>query len=450
VWTSSWTWSGFLVLFLSLLLTYWILVMLLSLLSNLAERWPRDPRPGWIRDRIRLGVWAVLLAGGGGLVFLTFVFADWLQAEEMGWETGWVAWLIDSGFVAVMLALGLWAWRRAEGRRARRRAAAFSRAEASLAPWQREVARWLLRIRIGRTAGRRLAPAAVRRRVNRPVIGTAASSEHPKAERPATTVRWLLILAEIGYVAALIASVNITNRMTDRDLAGALGFITLVGFPLPFLFLSDLRKARRRRRVEAGARATRLRFSKRDPFDLTAGDGFSTFGPHHGRAENVVWGTYEGLSVTVFDLPVRGGPGIDFVCGMLELSNGPHPHVRIGPPRPRPLDSDPSLSWQRLGFESELFNQRFEVTSSDRRFGYDLVDARMIHWLMSLESDWRFEVSGGRMLCYRPVLRRFIVLGLDLTVLQAALAPYPSLEEVLGVISGFRRRMPRIVEPAHT
>lgn len=54
-----------------------------------------------------------------------------------------------------------------------------------------------------------------------------------------------------------------------------------------------------------------------------------------------------------------------------------------------------------IRMESEEFNRRFEVRSSDRRFANAFLDARMMQWLLEQPSMVGFEVLAGRLMVFR-------------------------------------------------
>ncbi len=53
-----------------------------------------------------------------------------------------------------------------------------------------------------------------------------------------------------------------------------------------------------------------------------------------------------------------------------------------------------------IEFESEEFNKAFNVKCKDKKFANDMVDERMMQWLVSADGAFQFEVSGSWMLCF--------------------------------------------------
>lgn len=78
-----------------------------------------------------------------------------------------------------------------------------------------------------------------------------------------------------------------------------------------------------------------------------------------------------------------------------------------------------------IDFESAAFSRRHWVTCPDRRFAYDVLDARMQHWLME-EPPRVWQWRGDRMVL---VEKGYLAPALAMRLLDAAV--------------GFRRRVPR-------
>jgi Protein of unknown function (DUF3137) len=58
------------------------------------------------------------------------------------------------------------------------------------------------------------------------------------------------------------------------------------------------------------------------------------------------------------------------------------------------------LGFHDIEFESEDFNRRFRVKSDDREFAFQIVDDRMMSWLMSTDDSFGFEVNGSSLLTW--------------------------------------------------
>lgn len=85
------------------------------------------------------------------------------------------------------------------------------------------------------------------------------------------------------------------------------------------------------------------------------------------------------------------------------------------------------LGFRDIEFESAEFNRAFQVTSRERKFANDLVDPRMMSWLLSAGDRWRFEVVGRWLLCSTRRLK------------PTELVP------LLGTLRGFRDHVPGVV-----
>jgi hypothetical protein len=85
------------------------------------------------------------------------------------------------------------------------------------------------------------------------------------------------------------------------------------------------------------------------------------------------------------------------------------------------------LALHDIEFESEEFNRRFNVKGSDRKFANDLLDERMIQWLLTVEGAFAFEVAGCWILCFSKKRRPIELIPL------------------LGTLQRFRDQVPRVV-----
>jgi hypothetical protein len=79
--------------------------------------------------------------------------------------------------------------------------------------------------------------------------------------------------------------------------------------------------------------------------------------------------------------------------------------------------------------ESEEFNRRFEVRSSDRRFAGALLDARMMRWLLDEPAGPGFEVVDARLMVFRP----------------RATTSLDDVARALELSDAFAERIPRVV-----
>jgi hypothetical protein len=195
--------------------------------------------------------------------------------------------------------------------------------------------------------------------------------------------------------------------------------------------------AKQRRRAELASIASRLgmSYSAEDmsgclgyPFALLRrGDGRGT--------ENVLSGTWEGLDVVEFDYWYytestdskghRTKSYSHFSCAVAGVVASLSA-VSIGRENLFTRLAD-AVGLDDIAFETEEFNRAFNVKSNDRRCASDLIDQRMMAWLLTAPSDLAFEVSGRWLLCYGK--RR---------------AP-ADLIALLGTLKGFHEQIPRVV-----
>lgn len=85
------------------------------------------------------------------------------------------------------------------------------------------------------------------------------------------------------------------------------------------------------------------------------------------------------------------------------------------------------LGLKDIDFESEEFNRAFQVKSKNRKFAFELIDPRMMKWLLSCDRSFGFELHGKAILIYSHKLRPHELLPL------------------IGSLKGFRERIPRLV-----
>lgn len=114
-------------------------------------------------------------------------------------------------------------------------------------------------------------------------------------------------------------------------------------------------------------------------------------------AFNILSGNYQGYDVTVFDYHYRTGSGksaqdhyISFFILHLPVS---FPELVIGP---EDIFSKigQALGYDDIDFESYEFSRKFCVRSRDKKFAYDVCNARMIEYLLS-NTDLTIEIEGG-------------------------------------------------------
>ncbi len=173
-------------------------------------------------------------------------------------------------------------------------------------------------------------------------------------------------------------------------------------------YLSWYVKKKRREALAMMARQLGLQFSTDDtvgclafPFRLlTKGDGRGT--------ENVMWGTWQDIPMTEFDYwyydestDSNGHHSKSysrFSCAVTEIEAACSP-----------LTIDRENLFTRLAdhmgmhdieFELEAFNNAFNVKAKDRKFANDMLDARMMQWLIGVDGAFQFELSAKWVMVY--------------------------------------------------
>jgi hypothetical protein len=112
---------------------------------------------------------------------------------------------------------------------------------------------------------------------------------------------------------------------------------------------------------------------------------------------NILSGSYQGYDVTIFDYHYRTGSGksaqdhyISFFILHLPVS---FPELVIGPEGIFSKMAQ-ALGYDDIDFESYEFSRKFCVRSRDKKFAYDVCNARMIEYLLS-NTDLTIEIEGG-------------------------------------------------------
>jgi hypothetical protein len=146
--------------------------------------------------------------------------------------------------------------------------------------------------------------------------------------------------------------------------------------------------------------------------------------------ENVISGTWQEVDVIAFDYRYTEGSGKSQTDYLFDCAIVP-----IQADSPRLLIEHESLLTSLAGalsfhdqqFESEHFNQEYRVHCDVPKFASDVLDARMMQWLLDNGSGYAFEVVGDRVLVAGPRVAPAEVLGL------------------LGVARGFAVHVPTVV-----
>lgn len=164
--------------------------------------------------------------------------------------------------------------------------------------------------------------------------------------------------------------------------------------------------------------------------------GFPLFFKGDGRgAENGVIGDWKGMSFKAADFwyytessDSNGKRSKDysrFSVAVIELQAW-LPDISIYRENVLTLLGD-KLGLPDIDFESEEFNRAFKVKAKDRKFAFELIDPRMMQWLLSLDRRFGFEIHGKGVLIYSKTLKPTELLPL------------------IATLKEFRERVPRLV-----
>lgn len=210
--------------------------------------------------------------------------------------------------------------------------------------------------------------------------------------------------------------------------AGGLAVILLIAY------LSYRSKQRRRTGFMTMARQLGLTYSLEDPFGLL-GYPFALFQRGDGRGiENVVHGAWQETNVIAFDYwyyeETSDGKSSSrtyyrFDCAIVPI-DADCTRLEIGQENVLSRLAG-ALSFRDLQFESEAFNDAFKVSCDDPKFANDLIDGRMMQWLLEHAAGYGFELVGNRVLVVGPKIDPSALIGL------------------LGVSRGFVQHVPRVV-----
>ncbi|MEW6059205.1 MAG: DUF3137 domain-containing protein [Actinomycetota bacterium] len=200
-------------------------------------------------------------------------------------------------------------------------------------------------------------------------------------------------------------------------------------------YVSYQQKQKRRRELAMMAKQFELEYSEADtqgclglPFNLLSkGDGRGV--------ENVLWGTWQDTAVREFDYWYyeestdseghRTKTYYRFSCAVTEIEAFCSP-LMIHRENVFTRLAD-HIGLPDIEFESEEFNNAFNVKGKDRKFANDFLDARMMQHLLHVDGAFQFEVSGKWLLCFSKRRR-----PMDLIPL-------------VGTLKQFREFVPRVV-----
>lgn len=167
-------------------------------------------------------------------------------------------------------------------------------------------------------------------------------------------------------------------------------FVGFVVAAIGAVALSLYLQSKRRQEFFSFAGRFGFEYSREDPFHLIDLP-FRLFARGDGRGvENVLWGDWKGQGVRVCDYwyydEHRDSEGRTrrtyhrFNCAVLEVGAA-FPGLVVSREGFLTRLAD-HMGFRDIEFESEEFNRRFQVQAGERRFAYELIDARMIRWLL--------------------------------------------------------------------
>jgi hypothetical protein len=174
------------------------------------------------------------------------------------------------------------------------------------------------------------------------------------------------------------------------------GFIAIVGVVVVLGYLASLK---RREAMAAVAAKPGLNFAPHKDRILARRYHFldKLRAGQDRYAYNILSGDYQGHGVTLFDYHYRTGSGknthhhyISFFILHLRAS---FPELVIGPEDFFSKIAQ-AVGYDDIDFESHEFSRRFCVRSADKKFAYDVCNARMIEYLLS-NADLTIEIEGG-------------------------------------------------------
>jgi hypothetical protein len=117
----------------------------------------------------------------------------------------------------------------------------------------------------------------------------------------------------------------------------------------------------------------------------------------HRYAYNTLSGDYQGHDIMVFDFHYQTGSGKNthhyhFSFFIMHLTAA-FPELVIGPEGVFSKIAQ-AVGYDDIDFESHEFSTKFCVRSADKKFAYDVCNARMIEFLLS-NSDFSIEIEGN-------------------------------------------------------
>jgi len=205
------------------------------------------------------------------------------------------------------------------------------------------------------------------------------------------------------------------------------GGVLLVGV---IAYLAYAMQRRRREGFRQIAAQCGLSYCRDDPLGIL-GYPFTLFSRGDGRSiENVVWGSWQETDMIAFDFMYYEQDGkyqtdYRFDCAIVPIA-ADSPHLLIEHEN-LVTSLAGALSFHDLQFESEAFNKEYRVQCEVPKFASDVLDARMMEWLLDNGSACTFEAVGDRVLVAGPRIEPAF------------------LTDLLSVARGFAQHVPAVV-----
>lgn len=194
-------------------------------------------------------------------------------------------------------------------------------------------------------------------------------------------------------------------------------------------------KEKRRQSLRAFVGRFGFHYSESDPFGLLE-YGFQLLRRGDDRGcENVVWGRWKDLDFKAADYwyyeestDSEGNTSRDYSHFSIVMVDVECflPNLSIARENLLTRFAD-HLGFHDIDFEYEEFNRAFQVKAENRKFAYELIDPRVMEWLLSIDHRLAFEVHAGAFLVYARRMKPEELLTL------------------IGTAKEFRDRIPRLV-----
>ncbi len=215
----------------------------------------------------------------------------------------------------------------------------------------------------------------------------------------------------------------------------ALVFVGIAVIVVVAIYVSYYLKQKRRSELQTVARQLGLEYSEEDVCGLLAYP-FELFKRGDGRGcENVLAGQWQALDLKEFDYwyyeqssDGRGGTSrtyYRFSCVLVPIQAACD-YLTITHETMFSRIAD-HLGFEDIQFELEDFNRAFRVKCKDRKFANDMIDQRMMQWMLSMGERFGYEIMGNEVLVFA---KKLDPLG---------------LVPLLGTAKGFLDHVPRVV-----